>query len=165
MIPAAAATDYFNWTGFYVGVNATSGQFTDGGLEADTTSYGLQAGYLYDIGRLVIGGELSHAKGEYSGAFATSDFDATRFKLIGGYDAGRLLPYAFVGASNYTVNNTFSSDLSDTVTIYGIGARVALGSTGRHVLGLEYMVEDKDSFDNNFNLESSEVALRYDFRF
>lgn len=112
---------------------------------------------------MVIGGELSYSKGDYGDLAPDSDWDATRLKLIGGYDAGRLLPYAFVGMTKYNVNQ--SVPFSDTMANYGIGARVALGQGGRFVAGMEYLIEKKNNFDNNFDLDNRELALRLDYRF
>ena len=83
--------------------------------------------------------------------------------MIGGYDAGRFLPYAFVGMTKYNVNQ--STPFSDTMANYGIGARVALGQNGKFVAGLEYLIEKKSNFDNNFDLDNKELALRLDYRF
>lgn len=160
--PAAAAAD-FDWTGFYVGLSATNGDFSDGGTDYDTSGYGLQAGYLRDLGKIVVGAELSYAKGDYGDLAPTADWDATRLKVIGGYGAGRLMPYVFVGATSYHVNQ--ATPFSDTMANYGIGARYAFGASGKFVAGLEYLVEKKDNFDNNFDLDNKELSLRLDYRF
>ncbi|WP_374427321.1 outer membrane beta-barrel protein [Tabrizicola sp.] len=160
--PAEMASD-FDWTGVYAGVSVVSGSFSDGFTDYDTSGYGLQAGYLRDFGKWVIGGELSYSKGDYGDLAPASDWDATRLKLIGGYGAGRLMPYAFVGATKYNVNQ--ATPYSDTMANYGIGARYAFGASGKVVVGLEYMVENKTAFDDNFDLDNREVALRLDYRF
>lgn len=52
------------------------------------------------------------------------------------------------------------------MTIYGLGARYALGASGKYILGLEYLVENKDNFDGTGNdLENSDLSLRLDFSF
>ena len=160
--PAAMATG-FDWTGVYAGVSVVNGSFSDGIGDFDTSGYGLQAGYLRDFGKWVIGGELSYSKGDYGDLAPASDWDATRLKLIGGYDEGRLMPYAFVGATRYNVNQ--ATPFSDTMANYGIGARYAFGANGKVVVGLEYMVENKSGFDDSFDLDNREVALRVDYRF
>ena len=160
--PAEMASD-FDWTGVYAGVSVVSGSFSDGFTDYDTSGYGLQAGYLRDFGKWVIGGEMSYSKGDYGDLAPASDWDATRLKLIGGYGAGRLMPYAFVGATKYNVNQ--ATPYSDTMANYGIGARYAFGASGKVVVGLEYMVENKTAFDDNFDLDNREVALRLDYRF
>jgi outer membrane immunogenic protein len=166
--PTVAATvapaPSFDWTGFYVGISAISGTFNDGdATDLDTSGFGVQAGYLRDLGTIVVGGELSYSEGDYGNLAPDADWDATRLKLIGGYDAGRFLPYLFVGATNYNVNQ--ATPFSDSMTNYGIGGRYAFGATGKFVAGLEYLVESKDQFDDNFDLDNKEVALRLDYRF
>jgi opacity protein-like surface antigen len=160
--PVAEAAPGYDWTGFYVGLSALSGTFSDdGGATSDGTSgFGLQAGYLRDLGRFVVGGELAYAKGDYD-AFPVSDWTSTRLKLIAGLNAGRVLPYGFVGVSKYDIGGVSSN--SDTVTIYGLGAKVAVSQ--KIAIGLEYLVENKDNYDDFFDMENSEVALRLDFRF
>lgn len=161
--PAAAGTPDFDWTGFYVGVSATSGTLNDGTSDFGSSGFGLQAGYLRDLGGFVLGGELAVAKGDYGDDAPAADWDAARLKLIGGYGAGRVLPYAFVGMTRYDVNQTPA--YSDTLMNYGLGARVALGAAGKVVVGLEYLVEKKDGFDDAFDFDNREVALRIDYRF
>jgi hypothetical protein len=161
--PAAAPAGW-DWTGFYAGVSAVSGSFSDSSIDYDTSGFGIHAGYLRDFGRAVVGGELSLSKGDYGDLAPASDWDATRVKLIGGYDAGRLLPYAFVGMTKYDLNQTPA--FSDTMVNYGIGARLALGQGGKFVAGIEYLVENKDNFDGTgVKVKNSEVALRLDYRF
>ena len=163
VIAAAPAPSDYDWTGFYVGLSAISGTFSDdGGLTSDgTDGFGLQAGYLRDFGRFVVGGELAYVSGDYD-AFPDNDWTSTRLKLIGGLSAGRVLPYGFVGLSNYDISGT--SEFSDTITIYGLGAKLAV--TPKIAVGLEYLVEDKSNFANTgFDMESSEIALRVDYRF
>jgi predicted porin len=156
---AEPATD---WTGFYLGVSVASGRFSDdGGATSDgTEAIGVQAGYLRDLGTVMIGGELAYAKGNYD-AFADLDWTSTRLKLIGGYDAGRLLPYGFVGISRYEIRPVNPN--SDNVAIFGIGAKYA--ATPKVSVGLEYLVEDKRNYDNDFDLENRELSLRVDYRF
>lgn len=123
----------------------------------------MQFGYLRDLGTFVVGDELAYAAGDYD-AFPLQDWDSTRLKLIGGYDAGRLLPYGFIGLSKCDANQ--GVPFSDTVTLCGLGARYVLGATGKFVAGFEYLVENKDSFDGaGFDMENSEASLRLDYRF
>lgn len=162
--PAAAAPTGADWTGFYAGVSLTNGTVNDSSQDFGTTGYGVQVGYLRDLGKAVIGGELSYSKGDYGDDAPGSDWDATRLKLIGGLDAGRILPYAFVGMTNYSINQT--SPISDSMTNYGLGARLSVGSSGKLVAGLEYLREAKDNFgDSGQRFENDELAVRLDFRF
>lgn len=157
--PVASA----DWTGFYAGLSAFRGTYNDegdsGDGNGDTDGFGIQAGYLRDFGTLVLGGELAHVSGNYE--FYPGGWTSTRLKLIGGYDAGRILPYGFVGLSDYLIKET---DVSDMVTIYGAGVRYAVSP--RLVAGLEYVVLKKDNFaGDGFNLDDTDLSLRLDYRF
>ncbi len=161
--PAAAPVADLDWTGFYVGLMTGNGEFGYGS-PAEYSHYGIQAGYLRDFGTFVLGGELAYMTGDQKGS-GTLGFTSTRAKLIGGLSLDRVMPYGFAGLSNFSVDYG-SSEISDSFQIYGLGARFALGASGRHVFGVEYLVE-KDSDFNDFGApaDNSEVSLRYDFRF
>jgi outer membrane immunogenic protein len=163
-VAVAAPAPDFDWTGFYVGASIAGGNVSDGTDEVDSDLMGLQAGYLYDMGTLVLGGELAYVTGELD-SVPEADADATRLKLIAGYSANRFLPYLFVGAADSNVESGGAS-LSDTTTLYGLGGRYAMGANGQHVIGLEWLAEDQDDFGGSgTDIENREVSLRYDFRF
>ena len=76
----------------------------------------------------------------------------------------RFLPYAFVGMTRFDVDQGVT--FTDTMPNYGLGVRVALGSSGKIALGLEYLVESKDNFDNSgIDVKYDELSLRLDYRF
>ena len=164
VIDAPAAPAAWDWTGFYAGVSAISGSLDNGTTDFDTSGFGVQVGYLRDLGAVVLGGELSYSKGDFGSSAPAADWDATRLKLIGGYDAGRFLPYAFVGLTKLDIDEGVVA--SDTMANYGLGAKVALGQTGKFVAGIEYLVESKNNFDGTgTNIDNSAVSLRLDYRF
>ncbi|MCU0827338.1 MAG: porin family protein [Tabrizicola sp.] len=154
-----------DWTGFYAGANLGFGDVNDGTNSFDRDFYGIQAGYLHDFGSVVAGAELAYSAGDFNAGGLNLDLESTRLKLIGGYDAGRVLPYLFVGVGDATISAGALSN-SDSTTLYGLGAKLAVGATGRHVIGLEYLSERKDNFGGSGDdLDNREFALRYDFRF
>jgi len=53
--PSASSED---WSGFYVGGQFLVGDGFDGVADFDATGLGAHAGYLYDLGDVVVGGEL-----------------------------------------------------------------------------------------------------------
>jgi opacity protein-like surface antigen len=88
--------------------------------------YGAQAGYLWDWGSVLVGGEVSY-----------SVYDSETFPITGvatvkaraGLDMGRVSPYAHVGYS-------WASGVADEGMSYGAGLDWALNS--RIILGAEY---------------------------
>jgi len=148
-----------DWTGGYVGLSIVGGHLESGPLESDTRGFGLQAGYLTDLGSFVVGGELAYVRGEPTDDGFSGDFNATRLKGIAGYNAGSFLPYATLGVSQLEGDGT-----KDTAMLYGVGVKYAFNPNW--VAGLEYVVEQKDDFDNSgFDVENRDLALRIDYRF
>jgi outer membrane immunogenic protein len=163
-VAVAMPTPGFDWTGFYLGASIGRGSVGDGNTKVDSDLLGVQGGYLYDMGALVVGGELAYVTGSLD-SVPDADVDATRLKLIAGYGATRFMPYVFVGAADTNVEGGGTS-FSDTTTLYGLGGRYAMGANGQHVVGLEWLAEDEDNFDNSgTDIKNREVSLRYDFRF
>lgn len=127
--PVTASTD---WTGFYGGVQAGRLDSTlknDGvaDLSGDGSTYGLHAGYLHDFGQAVVGGELAYNKlsgFKWDGTDVKRDGDQTTVKLLAGYDAGRVLPYATVGYSNLTIKADGALPKADgDGYLVGVGAK------------------------------------------
>lgn len=163
-VAAMAPAPDFDWSGFYLGVSVTDGDISGTGGEIGTDGYTLQAGYLSDLGTFVVGSELAYSDSDADG-FDEASITSTRLKLIGGFDAGRFMPYGFVGLSEIEISEAGSS-ISDTTTNYGIGGRFAFGASGNLMAGLEYLVEDKDDFaDTTSDIKRDEIALRLDYRF
>jgi outer membrane immunogenic protein len=162
-VAVAAPTPDYDWTGFYIGLGATSGNIGIDDAELDTSGFAVQAGYLRDLGTFVVGGELQYSDADIDDTEAS--ITSTRAKLLGGYDAGRFLPYVFVGLSDIEISGDGDS-VSDTTTNYGLGGRYAFGAEGNFVAGLEYLMEDTDDFDaSGTDVDRDEVSLRFDYRF
>jgi len=165
--PVESAVPSYDWTGFYAGISASSGSIKEFFSPAqDTRGFGAHVGYLRDLGTFVIGGELAYSESDLVDSDVYS-ISSTRVKLIGGYDAGRFLPYGFIGLSKVKLTEG-PTTVSDTTTNYGIGARYAFGAQGRFVAGLEYIVENTSDFGGILpvlDLDHSEIALRLDYRF
>jgi len=63
--PMMASAD---WTGFYIGGSVgTSDVNVADGDDIDASNYGIQAGYLYDLGAVVLGGEIDYDKLDVDG--------------------------------------------------------------------------------------------------
>lgn len=184
-----------DWTGFYLGGSigtATVSGILDGdgdGLGDDDTglsddddtpfdldgnTYGLHAGYLYDLGTVVVGGELDYARldlddtevtvdsTDFGGSFDTTvdggEADVMRLKGRVGYDAGSFLPYVTAGVAKITSDED-NFDLDENGVVYGAGADFAV--TDNILVGAEYLRHDFE----DANLEADTMSLRASFKF
>jgi predicted porin len=156
--PALANGD---WTGFYAGIQA--GQLdvdTSIGADGDDTQYGVHAGYRFDTGTLVYGGEFDYDTGTVSlgGGAATVD-DVWRLKGTLGYDIGDILLY---GAAGYAEVDTSLGN--DGGAFYGIGAAYQVGPGA--VLGLEVLDHDFNNIGGSgVDADALSVTARASFRF
>lgn len=168
--PAAApvsisATD---WTGAYAGLQFGTAEaelgLPDGlpvsSVDIDGRHYGLHAGYLRDFGRFVGGAELSYSAlddFEVAGVevddFADVSGNLLRGKLLAGYDAGRVLPYAAVSLARASLE-VEGEDGSETGVGFGIGAKFMV--TPRFMAGIEWM---RDKFEISAGGEDVDVDL------
>ena len=141
LVTAPAAATAQDWTGAYAGV-ATGGAEIDvdklADLEGDGTSVGLYAGYNYDAGGIVFGGEFDFDKNDYEvpDAGATVDY-ATRLKARVGVPVGSGLAYGVGGFILAT-----SDQLDDGQGyLYGVGYDLPIGENyhvGAELLGHEF---------------------------
>jgi len=178
-IPMIAPTK--DWTGPYVGTqlgfargtadvtNPITGDF-DGDLSGFL--YGLHAGYLYDMGALVLGAEIDYNLANIEldgGAFAVGDASATALahaKLRVGYDATSALFYGTAGMAYMAVDPSFAADTSGTG--YFAGAGVEFNVTTDWTAGLEYLYHQFNDFgdgigDPDITLQTIQARVSYHF--
>jgi outer membrane immunogenic protein len=109
VVPAAPApVAGADWTGFYAGAQIEYGDVDVSGARPKTAraaSAGIFAGYRYDFGSYVIGGEidLNAADIDLPAVGGTLD-SVSRIGLEAGFDAGPALFYGTVGAARATVD-------------------------------------------------------------
>lgn len=115
--PTVAAPVQLSWDGFYAG--AAIGRVEANSVGENTS--GVFAGYRFDLGQVVLGGEAEYRVGE--------TVKTSLVKAQVGYDAGAFLPYATVGYSN-------TEDLGDA-TVYGLGVDYQVAP--KIVVGAEYL--------------------------
>src|SRR4051794_28872212 len=74
--PAAAPVPLYNWSGFYVGGNVgyQSGEATNLGADPNGIAGGVQAGYNWQTGQFVFGGETDIQASAASDRFAAYKF-------------------------------------------------------------------------------------------
>ncbi len=161
-----------DWTGFYAGAHLGFGDVlvtTDDGnrrdAEGDGTVYGVHGGYMYDLGSIVVGGELAWT--DLGGISLTNNNSADSMaaaKVRLGYDMGNLLPYAVAGIARIEATDSGAS-VSDNFSLIGAGLDYAMTNNWR--LGAEYNHVTTDDFAGIPGAEASAdvISLRASFSF
>ncbi|EPX78947.1 outer membrane protein [Litoreibacter arenae] len=161
-VPAPANTGG-DWTGFYAGAQLGYGDADSSvpALNGNDSLYGIHAGYDYDFGRFVLGGELDYDKADIDlGGGAASIDSVARAKIRAGYDMGRTLLYATGGAARA---DTSVGDESGP--FLGLGA--AYKVTESFTVGGEFLThqfDDVGSVAGN-DIDANTFTLRGSFRF
>jgi opacity protein-like surface antigen len=128
--PAPAPVSGTDWSGFYGGVQADyfAGDATSGGVNSELTGQliGVFAGYRYDIGSIVIGGEVDYMIGSGTlTVFGTdTDFDFNYLLRAGvevGYDLDQMLAYASLGYVDTELEATPFAPVSGDGIYVGVG--------------------------------------------
>ena len=188
-----------DWTGGYAGASLGYGLVDqDGiaGLEDDDTEFfgddditfdvdgdgaigGVFAGYQYDFGNFVLGGELDlnaanldFDDDSFSDFFDENDIDEDsavsidqihRLKLRAGYDMGNTLVYGVAGAA-YAEAEVFGEDYNDTG--YLLGAGVDYKIRPNVTVGGEVLYHNFDDFDDTgVDLEATTLQARVAYQF
>jgi outer membrane immunogenic protein len=168
--PALPLPPAFTWTGFYVGAQAgwaqTRTELTAGaaiagraavaslpGLDKNGAAVGLMVGYNYQIGQLVLGGEIDGSAlitGKQRHTALTGDFITAHTNWVGsarlrvGYAFDRFMIYATGGlalaAPKSTVTGTgYSYGAGDSAQLgWTLGAGAEYAITNNWIAGLEY---------------------------
>ena len=196
----APVVDANDWSGAYVGGQLGFGRLSteltdDAGdegeiFEGEGALFGVHAGYMFDFGRFVAGGELDFDVSrlgasivEAPGADEIGEIDSIfRAKLRFGFDAGRVLPYVTAGLARASAgfdeersDDGLRSDRNDTFEGRFIGVGASFAVSERLVIGVEALRHDFDgtgSFvaeefagDDGFDTVVDTVTLRGSFRF
>ena len=153
--PMAPSVD---WTGPYVGgsfgtITVEPGFEED---ETDGTTFGLFGGYNYDLGSVVMGGELDYSRATLDVA-GDPEADILRLKGKVGYDAGNFLPYFTAGVARLNSDDAGIED--ENGYLYGIGADYMV--TDSVTVGAELLQHDFDDLDT----EARTLSLRAAYNF
>ncbi|MDE3081354.1 MAG: outer membrane beta-barrel protein [Paracoccaceae bacterium] len=153
--PAPAAMPAGDWTGGYVGVGL--GYDSANGPKTGNSGVGsVFAGYNYDFGKFVLGGEIGANKAHagWGPNTLTTSYDA---KLKGGVGMGRTLFYGAVGAEH-------ADNVHGTAPLIGIGVDYKL--TDKILVGGEADYTHFKNADNAGNsLNNTRIQARVSFRF
>lgn len=170
VVVAPAEQPSGDWTGFYAGLQFGKMETEFDGLDANVfridgfningKNYGVHAGYLRNFGRFVGGAELSYDKQddlEVSGVNVDGlDGNLLRAKLLAGYDAGQLLPYAAISLSRAELGFN-GGDQSETGLGFGLGVKYM--ATPRFLIGAEWM---RNSFEFDGGTEFGDIDADLD---
>ena len=160
--PVAVGSD---WSGLYVGGSLGYGQVEADSFADDTEGalYGIHGGYLYDMGALVLGGELEYELTDISDSATGIDFDSiARAKVRAGYDAGALLPYATAGFAQAYTSGALDAD--DTGYFAGLGVDYQVTPNLR--VGAEVLRHQFDDFNGGgTDIEATTASLRVGYSF
>jgi len=173
-MPVAA----YDWSGPYVGLayGKTSGTlkyagFADIDIESGSTP-SIFAGYLFQRGNLVYGGELAYTRGNDvspAGYPAEHLEEMIDLKAKVGFAANRVLVYGSVGYSKVGYYWSTNGSWSTSGVAYGAGVDFAV--TDRVTLGLEYLSRRTDDDVSTIpglttrDIDSNTLSLRVSFSF
>ncbi len=140
--PAPAPMMGSDWTGFYTGLQLGYADVDGpGNADGNNGSYGFHAGYDYDFGQFVLGGELDYDKTDVDLTGGGNIDSVARAKLKGGYDLGNTLVYATAG---YARADTNLGD--EDGAFYGIGMNYKI--TDRYTVGAELLQHEFNDVGN-----------------
>lgn len=158
--PSARAED---WTGGYVGgqVGYANVDPSNGSGDGSGATYGVNAGYDYDFGDWVLGGELDYDRlnVDFGTNGALNADYVTRAKLRLGYDFGDVLGYFVTGPAR--LKSTLGSK---TDAFFGVGMSVL--ASPQWSLSGEYLYQDfKSVGGSGIDAKLNTFTLRAAFRF
>lgn len=168
--PPVVVVPSADWTGFYVGGSVGTISISDDDDQTediDGNTYGLHAGYMFDLGSVVAGGEIDYAWATLEDDVAfdidgEADVNILRFKGRLGFDAGSFLPYVTAGIATLTSDDNDIPDLEENGTVYGIGADFAV--TPNILVGGEFLRHNFEDAEPSA-LEADTMSLRASFKF
>lgn len=164
--PVATGND---WTGFYAGgslgyagVDDAANTFSN---SFEGMTYGIHAGYDYDFGTFVVGGELELSGFDVTDTVTATSVDSvTRLKLRAGYDAGQFLPYVTAGVAQLNTSGAPLGDVDDTGSFYGVGMDYKMTDNIR--VGGEILQHDFDSYaGSGLDVDALTAGVRVSFEF
>ncbi|APX88501.1 hypothetical protein BV394_01140 [Brevirhabdus pacifica] len=163
--PAPVYVASQDWTGGYVGANLGYGKLdTPANGEAEGVLGGVHAGYLYDMGNYVVGGEIDYNAADMDVSTGTGKIeDLARLKLKAGYDLGRTLVYGQVGGA--LAQGTFNGVEQDG-SGYLVGLGTAYKVSDSVSVGGEVNYQEFKDFGNSTNdLSGTTATARVSFHF
>lgn len=156
-----------DWTGFYAGGQIGFGRLDSSSIldDDDPTGalYGVHAGYMYDLGTLVLGAEL-----DIDGTSIESDIPAVevdsvaRLKARLGYDAGQYMPYITAGGARVMTSGALDGETDGTFA--GLGLAYKFNDSimfGGEVLQHQF----EDVVVDGVDVDATTLTARVSFQF
>ncbi len=156
-----------DWTGGYAGVQLSYGtaevEDVFGDEESNGALFGVNTGYRFDFGRVVLGGEVSYDRTDITLPNDVDVDDVLRAGVTAGYDAGRVLPYVTAGYAGASFSEELGGDDRFDGGFYGIGA--AYQFTDRIAVSAEVLQHrfDLDTLDADADVTTFGVKAAYRF--
>lgn len=150
-----------DWTGFYAGVQLGYGDIDgDADLDGDDGFAGLHAGYDYDFGTFVLGGEIDYDATNIDLNDGAAEVDSVaRLKLRAGYDLGNTLIYATAGLAE--ADTSVGDETGEFVGI-GVNYRVS----DRYTVGAELLEHRFDDIGGTgADVDATTFTVRGSYRF
>ena len=152
------------WSGGYVaGQLSYANVGADDGTDRSTGGYyGLASGYRHDLGRLVLGGEVSYGRTDVTLPNGEDVDNLLRAGVHLGYDMGRLMPYASAGYSAASLTND-ARDFEGEYDGAFLGLGLAYQVTDHVQIGGEAVLSrfDADGADADVLTVGGRVAYRF----
>lgn len=162
---AQAVLGRADWTGFYAGAQLGYGR-VDTPLfdsEARDLIYGLHAGYNYDLGNFVVGGEIDYDWTQIGDSGSGIDLNnVARLKARAGLDMGQYMPYVTLGAAQAWTGGAVSVD--DRGIFGGVGVDYRLSdmlSVGGEILQHQF----EDFNDSGADIDATTLSARVSYSF
>ena len=172
LMTPAYAQDTADFSGAYVGLSAnwTDTKSSDSASDIDVSSNGgtLTAGYLFDVGNALLGGEISYRRNSYSGTdvtTATAISGTATSRAVGlrvGYPIGRTMPYMAARIGRGT-DDFDTGSLDFDTREFAIGAEYAVTDNLFTNVSVERVIFEYR--DTDLNLRSNVLTLGLNYRF
>ena len=151
-----------DWTGFYAGAGVGNLEVDPSGAgeKDDDLSYGFHAGYRYDAGQWVFGGEFEYDWTDFELAPSISVDSVMRLKATAGYDFGQWLAYLTVGAAEVDVGGLGN----EWGEFFGLGAAYAVSP--QTILSVELLEHNFSDIDGSgVDADAWSANLRVSWKF
>lgn len=150
------------WTGFYAGAGIGNLEVEPSAAadKADDLAYGVHAGYRFDAGQWVLGGEFEYDWTDIALAPDVSVDRVMRLKATAGYDFGQTLVYLAAGAAEVDVDGLGN----DWGGFFGLGAAYAVSP--QTIISLELLEHNFSNIGGSgVDADAWSTSLRASWKF